>query len=99
MSRDGRYIAFDSYADLANENITDELHVVRSYLLRYATTSTFRRIGPRSDADTRHQGGDVAHYPGFTDYDADGTPRRLFLRDPAEHESRRDGADERRGRA
>jgi uncharacterized protein (TIGR03437 family) len=80
MSRDGRYIAFDSYADLANENSGANYTSFALYL--YDTmTSTFRRIGPRSDADATAtaSGGDVAHYPGFTDTDANGTPQTLVL--------------------
>ncbi len=80
MSRDGRYIAFDSYADLANENGGANYTSFALYL--YDTmTGTFRRIGPRSDADATAttSGGDIAHYPGFTDTDANGTPQTLVL--------------------
>jgi outer membrane biosynthesis protein TonB len=78
MSRDGRYIAFDSYADLANENSGTNYTSFALYL--YDTNAnSFRRIGPRSDADTAAAGGDVAHYPGFTDTDAAGAPATLVL--------------------
>lgn len=43
MSRDGRYIAFDSYADLANENSGTNYTSFALYLYD-TTTSTFRRI-------------------------------------------------------
>ena len=47
MSRDGRYIAFDSFADLANENNGTNYTSFALYL--YDTTAnTFRRIGPRA---------------------------------------------------
>ncbi len=80
MSRDGRYIAFDSYADLANENSGANYTSFALYLFD-TTTGTFRRIGPRSDADATAttSGGDIAHYPGFTDTDANGTPQTLVL--------------------
>jgi len=78
MSLDGRYIAFDSYADLANENGGVNQPSFALYLYD-TTTATFRRIGPRSDADSGATGGDVQHFPGFTDYDANGTPQTLVL--------------------
>jgi Tol biopolymer transport system component len=78
MSRDGRYIAFDSYADLANENSNANYTSFALYLYD-ATNNSFRRIGARSNADDGASGGDVAHYPGFTDYDANGTPATLVL--------------------
>lgn len=77
MSLDGRYIAFDSYADLAANSVTNQTSF--ALYLYDTTTSTFRQIGPRSDADTAAQGGDVQHYPGFTDYDANGVPQTLVL--------------------
>ena len=78
MSRDGRYILFDSYADLASENSGTNYTSFALYLYD-ATTNTFRRIGARSDADTAATGGDVARYPGFTDYDALGAPSTVIL--------------------
>ena len=78
MSRDGRYIAFDSFGDLegnASAQASFALYV-------YDTTGngSFRRVGPRSDADSAAAGGDVQHFPGFTDYDANGAnPRTLVL--------------------
>lgn len=80
MSRDGRYIAFDSYADLAGENSGNNYTSFALYL--YDTTlmtGNFRRIGPRSDADSGASGGDAHHYPGFTDTDALGAPNTLIL--------------------
>ncbi|MGI8786242.1 MAG: hypothetical protein ACR2HG_00590 [Pyrinomonadaceae bacterium] len=80
MSRDGRYIAFDSYADLAGENSGTNYSSFALYLYDTTlTTNAFRRIGPRSDADTAASGGDVPHYAGFTDTDANGTPATLVL--------------------
>jgi hypothetical protein len=80
MSRDGRYIAFDSYADLANENGGNNYSSFALYV--YDTTlasNNFRRIGPRSDADSTASGGDSHHYPGFTDTDSNGMPSTLIL--------------------
>ncbi len=78
MSRDGRYIAFDSYADLAGENGGANYTSFALYLYD-TTTSAFRRITPRSDADATASGGDLSHYPGFTDTDTNGTPQTLVL--------------------
>jgi hypothetical protein len=78
MSRDGRFVAFDSYADLANENSNTNYTSFALYVYD-ATANSFRRVGPRSNADDDAAGGDVAHYPGFTDYDANGTPATLVL--------------------
>jgi Tol biopolymer transport system component len=67
MSRDGRYIAFDSYADLAGTGAIQTsfaLYLFDTTLL----TAPYRQIGPRSDADTAASGGDVSRFPGFTDY-------------------------------
>ena len=78
MSRDGRYIAFDSYADLAGGGTT--LTSFALYLFdTTATTNAFRQIGPRSDADTAASGGDVSHFPGFTDYNASGAAQTLVF--------------------
>lgn len=85
MSRDGRYIAFDSYADLAN--IPNGANKTSFALYLYDTqapaptpgNSPFRQIGPRSDADTAATGGDIQHYPTFTDYDISGNATTLLL--------------------
>ncbi len=80
MSKDGRYIAFDSYADLANENSGTNYTSFALYVYD-TTTSTFRRVAPRSTADTvvAAGGGDVDRYPGFTDNDPSGTPGTLVF--------------------
>lgn len=76
MSRDGRYIAFDSFADLTNNSSTLTSFALYVY---DTTTNTIRQIGPRSDADSAATGGDIAHYPGFTDYDGGGVATTLVL--------------------
>lgn len=78
MSRDGRYIAFDSYAELENAGAIQTSFALYLYDTTAATNS-FRRIGPRSDADSAATGGDVAHYPGFTDNNANGAPSTLVF--------------------
>lgn len=80
MSRDGRYIAFDSYADLANENGGTNQTSFATYLYDTTlTTNAFRRILPRSDADAGAFGGDLQRYVGFTDYDVSGTTQTLVM--------------------
>lgn len=69
MSRDGRYIAFDSYADLVGGGANQTSFAL--YLFdTSATTNAFVQIGPRSDADTAASGGDISHFPSFTDYNS-----------------------------
>jgi len=80
MSRDGRFIAFDSYADLASENGGTNQAGFATYI--YDTTlatNAFRRILPRSDADSGASGGDLQRYPGFTDYDVNGVPQKIVM--------------------
>jgi hypothetical protein len=78
MSRDGRYIAFDSYADLASGGANQTSFAL--YLFDTTlTTAPFRQIGPRSDADTAATGGDISHFPGFTDYDSNRAPQTLVF--------------------
>ncbi len=78
MSRDGRYIAFDSYADLAGEHGGANQPGYALFVFD-AQANAFRRVGPRSDADAAASGGDVPRYPGFTDTDANGTPATLVF--------------------
>lgn len=85
MSRDGRYIVLDSYADLQNENSGTNYSSFALYLydtqppVTTPPTFPFRRIGPRSDADSAVVGGEVPHFGGFTDTDASGAPATLVL--------------------
>lgn len=76
MSRDGRFIAFDSFADLAGNSAISSSFAIYFY---DTVTAAFRQVGPRSDADSVVSGGDVLHYPGFTDYDPSGTPTTLVF--------------------
>ena len=79
MSRDGRYIAFDSYADLAGSGTGTNSDSFALYLFDTTlATGAFRQIGPRSNADAAASGGDIAHYPGFTDY-VNGVAQTLVL--------------------
>ncbi len=76
MSRDGRYIALDSFADLAGTASSNQTSFA---LYLYDTTpGTFRQIGPRSNADTT-AANDVPHFPGFTDTNASGAPATLVF--------------------
>lgn len=81
MSRDGRYIAFDSFADLAGEHGGANQAGFALFVFdnNITTGNPFRRVGPRSDADAGASGGDVARYPGFTDLNAGGTPETLIF--------------------
>ena len=58
MSRDGNFVAFDSYADLANEHSGTNQTAFATFLYNVSTNS-FRRILPRSTADSEAFGGDV----------------------------------------
>ncbi|HEX8370314.1 MAG TPA: hypothetical protein VF604_17335 [Pyrinomonadaceae bacterium] len=84
MSRDGRYIAFESFADLTNENSGANLNATAVFVYDANTPVTtpatipFRRIGPRANADAGATG-DVLRFPTFTDYDANGTPATVIL--------------------
>ena len=84
MSRDGRFVAFDSFADLAGENspVGTNYTSFASYVFdaNAPPATAFRRFLPRSDADTAASGGDIPRYPGFTDYDVAGQPLMLLLR-------------------
>ncbi len=85
MSRDGRYIAFDSYA--SNLNTANGANATSFALYLYDAnamnmtppTDSFRQIGPRSDAEALVGGGEVNHYPGFTDTNASGAPATLVF--------------------
>lgn len=80
MSRDGNYIAFDSYADLPVGTTAQGANKTSFGLYLYnVTANAFTAIGPRSDADTGAIGGDANHYPTFTDTDANGAPATLVL--------------------
>jgi Tol biopolymer transport system component len=83
MSRNGRFIAFDSYADLANPSPSpvpspSPTPSFATYLYDYNSNS-LRQIGPRSTADSEATNGDTQHYPGFTDYDVNGDPSTLLM--------------------
>ncbi len=84
ISRDGRYVAFDSFADLAAVSPAPNLTSFATYVYDYDRVPTdmvnrFTRILPRSDADADAPGGDIVRYPSFTDYDVNGTPASVVL--------------------
>ena len=78
MSRNGQYIAFDSYADLGDEHSGANQTGFATFVYDVGANS-FRRVLARSNADSAATGGDVARFPGFTDYDGTGTPFTLVL--------------------
>lgn len=83
MSRDGRYIAFDSFANI-DENGVGATNATSFALYLFdanppMSSPKVRQIGPRSDADSGVVGGEVNHYPGFTDYNGSGTAQTLVL--------------------
>jgi len=78
MSRDGRYIAFDSYADLGTSPNPANLPGFATFLYD-ATANSIRQVGLRSDADTAATGGDIQRYPSFTEYNGAGTPALLVF--------------------
>ena len=70
ISRDGRFIAFDSYAALETTGFP-----IQTSFATYVfdanlpiNSSNFVRVLPRSDADSGAAGGDLRRYPTFTDY-------------------------------
>jgi uncharacterized protein (TIGR03437 family) len=79
MSRDGRYVAFDSYADLAGGGANQTSFALYVYDLANPAAPVITQVGPRSTADTNASGGDVQHFPGFTDNNANGTPSTLVF--------------------
>ncbi len=85
ISRNGRYIVFDSYADLENENSGTNYTSFATYLVDLTppatpgTSGPIVRLGGRSDADAQATGGDVARFPAFTDYDGSGNPGTIVL--------------------
>lgn len=84
MSRDGLFVAFDSFADLAGEHGGTNQAGFASFVFDSTITGTnpalaFKRFLPRSDADAGAAGGDVPRFPGFTDYDVNGRPSTVLF--------------------
>lgn len=80
VSRDGRFIAFESFADLTNENNGNNYNASAVFVFdSAASTNPFRRVSPRADADPGAPQGDVLRFPTFTDYDSSGMPRTVVL--------------------
>ena len=78
MSPDGNFIAFDSFADLANEHGGANQAGFATFIYDVSANS-FRRVLARSNADSAATGGDVPRYPTFTDFDVNGNPGKLVL--------------------
>lgn len=84
LSRDGRFLTFDSFADLANEHSGTNQAGFATFVYDFNPTPPtpnplVKRVCARSDADSSAFGGDVQRYPTFTDYDGNGTPSTLVL--------------------
>lgn len=83
ISRNGRFIAFESYADLENNGANVAGRAVFVYdadtPVTTPATNFFRRVGPRSDADSGAAFGDILRFPTFTDYDANRNPATVVL--------------------
>lgn len=84
ISRDGRYIAFDSYADLEatgspiQTSFALYVYDAEDTTMNPTPNDLFDKVGPRSDADTQALGGDLRHFPSFTDYTGN-VPTTLVL--------------------
>lgn len=84
LSRDGRFLTFDSFADLANEHSGSNQAGFATFVYDFNPTPPtpnplVKRVCARSDADSGASGGDVQRYPTFTDYDVNGTPATLVM--------------------
>jgi len=79
MSRDGRYIAFDSYADFDTTGNPIQTAFGLYLFDINTTTPVVKEIGPKSNGDAAASGGDLNRFPTFTDYDINGTPTSLIL--------------------
>ena len=82
ISRDGRFVAFDSYADLAGEHGGTNQAGFATFVFDSTiagNTAAFTRFLPRSDADSVATGGDVPRFPSFTDYDANRVPATVVF--------------------
>lgn len=78
MSRDGRFIAVESYVDL----VASSPGAVQTSFATYVydvTAGTYRQVLLRSDADANASGGDIQRYLGFSDYDANRSPANFVL--------------------
>jgi uncharacterized protein (TIGR03437 family) len=78
MSRDGRFITFESVADLIGTS-PNQAAFSTFIFDTTATQNRFREIGPRGNADSGAPEGDVLRFPTFSDYDATGVPASLVF--------------------
>lgn len=82
ISRDGRFLAFESLSDNPGNGGTIRdgyaLYVFDATPPAPATAPTIRQIGEQSFADAANLGGDFRRYPVFTDY-VGATPQRLVF--------------------
>jgi uncharacterized protein (TIGR03437 family) len=84
MSRDGRYIAFDSVAELSTVATTANNTAIAVFVydinaVETATNNKYRQVGPRGNADSAATQGDVLHFPTFSNYNGAGVPQTLVM--------------------
>lgn len=68
MSRDGRFIALDSFAELENTGALQTGFTTYIYDTMTPPLNPFIKVLPRSNADSAATGGDLRRFPTFTDY-------------------------------
>ncbi len=78
ISRTGRYVAFESLANLQNGGANSLSNGLFLYDATLATNA-IRQIGQRGDADSGAPEGDVLRAPVFTDYDGAGIPQSMMF--------------------
>ncbi len=84
VSRDGRFISFDSTGELATvgtpaNNAFIAVFVYDVNAVETAVTNKFRQVGLRANADVGAVQGDVLHFPTYSDYDGSGVPQSLVF--------------------
>jgi len=80
ISRDGRFIAFDSFAAFETDG-----NPIQTSFGTYVydtslpmTSNRFARVLPRSNSDSAATGGDLRRFPSFTDYDGQAPATLVF---------------------
>ncbi|HEX8143151.1 MAG TPA: hypothetical protein VF553_11190 [Pyrinomonadaceae bacterium] len=70
ISRDGNFLAFESYADLSGDNSVKTTTTVFMYNV---AANTFTQVGPRGNNTS------ALRFPTFTDYNAAGQPSTILF--------------------
>jgi hypothetical protein len=83
MSRDGRYIAFESMSSTPGGGGTNQTVDGNSnyalFVFDSQTPTSIRQVGKRTFEDSGVGGGDVRRFPTFTDNDSSGTPSTIVF--------------------